>query len=283
MNPNAGLLHLGTLLVALGGGGALFAVACSESLKQRLTRYVAALDTDLRFQQRNLSARQLLAMQAVGCGLSAVTALWTGSPVPALLAPALAFPPRVILQQLSARRTRALEAQLDSWLTALAGALRSTPALGDAIASTMALAPAPMRQELSTVMREVQLGVAIDAALMNMGQRSGSATIKAALMVLRIGRNVGGGLGATLETAADNLREMARLEGVVRTKTAEGRGQATVISIIPLPLLGSLHLLDPTFLAPLWQTTLGHMVLAGAIALWFLAALWARKIAAVEI
>ena len=43
------------------------------------------------------------------------------------------------------------------------------------------------------------------------------------------GRQVGGNLPKVLETTAHTLREMKRLEGVIRTKTADGRMQLWVI------------------------------------------------------
>jgi tight adherence protein B len=69
----------------------------------------------------------------------------------------------------------------------------------------------------------------------------------------------------------------------VRTKTAEGRAQALLIALAPFALVPLLDALDPNFLAPLWQTELGHLLVGLALALW-LAALWlARRITAVDI
>ena len=105
----------------------------------------------------------------------------------------------------------------------------------------------------------------------------------AAIATLRIARNTGGNLNRTLERTAASLRELARLEGVVRTKTAEGRAQTWVIALIPVPLVTGLDRLDPDFLAPVWTTTGGHLVLAGAIVLWAIALLLARKIVEVDV
>ena len=49
-------------------------------------------------------------------------------------------------------------------------------------------------------------------------------------------------LRQTHEPAA--LREIARLEGVVRTKTAEGKAQAMVVAVMPFPLIGLLNYLN---------------------------------------
>jgi tight adherence protein B len=110
-----------------------------------------------------------------------------------------------------------------------------------------------------------------------------SPVVTAAIATLRVARNTGGNLNRALERAAASLRELARLAGVVRTKTAEGRAQTLVIAGIPVPLVWGLQRMDPDFLTPVWSTPTGHVVLAGAIALWAVAVLLARAIIEVDV
>ena len=79
------------------------------------------------------------------------------------------------------------------------------------------------------------------------------------------------------------LREMARLEGVVRTKTAEGKTQAYVLGVIPFVLIGAIHMVDEHWLDPLGSSTLGFAIISVAAVLWITAILLARKILAVDI
>jgi tight adherence protein B len=76
---------------------------------------------------------------------------------------------------------------------------------------------------------------------------------------------------------------MQRLEGVVRTKTAEGKSQAYVLGVIPFVLIGAIQLIDPNWLKPLTETTIGFIVIAVAMTLWIGAILAARKILAVDV
>jgi tight adherence protein B len=107
--------------------------------------------------------------------------------------------------------------------------------------------------------------------------------VSVALSMLQIASSTGGDFVRTLETSAAALREMARLEGVVRTKTAEGRAQAVVIGLIPIPMLWTIQSLTPDLLVPLWTTDMGHIVLAIALTLWASALLAARWIVHVDI
>jgi tight adherence protein B len=98
-----------------------------------------------------------------------------------------------------------------------------------------------------------------------------------------VGRQTGGDLPAILEQSALTLREMSRLEGVVRTKTAEGKAQAYVLGGIPFVLVGAIHLVDENWLPPLFETGLGLAILSVALTLWVAAIFLARRILTVDV
>jgi Flp pilus assembly protein TadB len=127
------------------------------------------------------------------------------------------------------------------------------------------------------------LGTPLDAAILNMSARLKSRLVSSSLATILVGRQTGGDLPAILEQSAATLREMQRLEGVVRTKTAEGRMQAFVLGAIPFVLLAVLHQMDPTYLVPLFETTTGNVVIIFAVILWFSAIIMARRILTVDI
>ena len=89
-----------------------------------------------------------------------------------------------------------------------------------------------------------------------------SPVIAGALATLIIARQTGGDLSQTLETAATSLREMSRLEGVVRSKTAEGKGQVVVLAVVPFLMVALLGWIDPTWLSPLTDNFAGYVVVA---------------------
>jgi tight adherence protein B len=197
-------------------------------------------------------------------------------------APVIAVGPHHWLQRRRGRRVSAIDQQVGTFLLALANALRASPSIGESLAVTSRLMPAPMSEELRLMLSEYELGTPLDQALVLMSERIGSRTVRSALGTLRVARRTGGDLSQTLETSAASLREMARLEGVLRAKTAEGRSQAMLIALLPLPFVGILQWLSPDLIEPLGQTASGHMVVAAAIGLWLIAVVLARKILAVD-
>jgi tight adherence protein B len=199
----------------------------------------------------------------------------------ALLAAALGAP--LFLKNARAKRIERLEKQIEGWLTSVARSLEAAPSLGEALEASIATCDAPMCEEIEQLDNEIRLGRPIDKALSEWSERVGSRVLTMAVATLLVGRETGGQIGEVLRSAAAALREMERLEGVVRTKTAEGKGQAWVISIVPFPLYFGVKFSDPTFFLPLEQTAMGHVLLGICAALWIGAILSARKILDVQI
>lgn len=269
----SGISVLGALVAALDGG----------PLARGLARHRERIGRDCRYLRLNVGAREVLAAQATACALLLAAAVVSGSLLPLPVAAAVALGPSVWLGSRRLQRTSRIDAQLDGWLLLLASALETTPALGDALASSAGMVAPPIRDELELVLRERRVGASLGDALANMARRVDSRTVDAAFTALAVAQRSGGDLPRTLETAAASLREMARLEGVLRTKTAEGKAQALVIGTVPAPLVALLEWIEPSFLSPLFASLRGHLVLAAALSLWLVSIVWARRIVAVDL
>jgi tight adherence protein B len=245
--------------------------------------YAAGLDRKLLFLRSRARGVHVLAAQAAVTATIAATAAVSGEWLLLLNAPLVALVPPALIERQSARRVAKIEEQIEPWLNAVANALKASPSLGEALASTTSLLHAPMGEELQVLIKEYELGTPLDRALENLAMRVGSRTLSGTVLALKIARQSGGNLPQMLENAAVALRELARLEGVVRTKTAEGKMQALVIGAIPAPMVGLIYLMDAHFFDALSRTFLGQLIVGGAMALWASAILLARKILAVDV
>jgi tight adherence protein B len=251
--------------------------------RTKLSAYYDWLDRRLRFVRATTSARRVVVAQTVAGALALVGAVALGQWLLLPVVPIVALLPWLALEQRAARRVTLVEEQIEPWLNAVANALKASPSLGEAIASTTTLVPSPISEEVDVLVKEYELGTPLDRALDNLGARISSQTLSGTVLALKVARKSGGNLPEMLENAAAALRELARLEGVVRTKTAEGKAQAFVIGAIPIPMVGGIHLMDPHFFEPLASTFLGNMIVVGAAAMWATAILLARKILAVDV
>lgn len=281
-----GTIMMGRLAAALLGLGigtfiGFGIVPYDSKLRKWLRGYEVRLTAQLKLMHSGTTARQFILRQ--GAGLVFALLLLFTSPFLGALALVAVPGANVLLGRAQAKRVNRIEEQLDGWVTALANALKATPAIGEALASTVRIVEAPIAQELDLVVKEYQLGTPLDQALVNMADRLNSRTVRTVVTTLIVARTSGGNLPQTLETSAASLREMARLEGVVRTKTAEGKAQAYVISAIPIPVYFGLRAMQPEFYRVLETTNFGNFLFAVAGAFWISAALLARKILAVDI
>jgi tight adherence protein B len=191
--------------------------------------------------------------------------------------------PTLWLDRMLRRRLRLIDQQVEGFLVAMANALKSRPALGDAIASVVVMTPNPLRQELDLAVKQMRLGSTVEQTLLHMSGRVGSRQLDTALSAMIIGRQVGGNLPAIMETTAEAMREMARLEGVVRTKTAQGKAQLWVLALFPFALMFAFNAVSRGYFDPLTASALGYFVSAIALGLWGGSIVVARKILAVDL
>jgi len=275
----------GAVLFVIGAVVALLLMLTnpSSALRENYARYCTAIEKECRFLLIRRTGTEIAKYQMGGMFGAVVLGFLLDDWILLFLIPPIALAPFVILQQRSKERVRRIEEQLDSWLMMLSNALKASPSLGDAISNSGKLMRPPMSEELDLALKEMTLGTPLDQAILNMSTRVGSISVSSALATILVGRTTGGDLPKIMEESANTLREMARLEGVVRTKTAEGKTQAYVLGAIPFLLIGAIHMVDEHWLEPLGSTSLGFMIIAGSALLWLSAIFLARRILAVDV
>ena len=281
--PLAGVLSIA--LFALGAALFTFtAVADAESpFRHAWERYVAHLAEFTRFLLKRTPARQIAQAQALVIAVLVVLLAATGQILLVAVILLAGIVPVTTLERQKRERIEKLEIQLDSWMLLLSNSLKATPAIGEALRSTVTLVQPPMSEELDLIVKQNQLGTPLDQALLNASERIGSPTVSSALSTLVIARQTGGDLPRILERSSASLREMARLEGVVRTKTAEGKGQVIVLAVMPFAMTLLLSWANPGHFDPLLGHFVGYAMVGVALVCWLVAIVWARNILDVDI
>jgi tight adherence protein B len=277
------IVWLSTALIAGGAGVVVWLVLVDPRGRARgaFAEYVRAIDRDVRFLMLKRGAVAIARMQlAAAAALGALAAVL--HPRFAYLALAALVVPPLLLRHAVKKRREKLEQQLDGWMLMLANMLKATSSLVDAVRGSVKLTGKPIAQEIDLVVKEVELGSSLDVALRSMVVRIDSALVSAAVTAILVGRRTGGDLPRVLERSAGALREIHRLEGVVRSKTAQGRMQLVVMALFPPAIYYGLEALDPHFYDPLvglW----GVVIYGAASLLWIGGVLLARKILDVDV
>lgn len=275
----------GLALVALGlFGTVFFALRDPDGAPNRSWhRYVGFLERKLRVLFNFTPAATIASAQLAAIGVVLALAVLVELPFWYAFVAVVAGAPALTLDWQKRQRVVAIEAQLDGFLSAMANALKATPSLGDAFASVQRLLPPPIQQEIELAVKEMRVGSTLDQALLFMATRIGSRQVDSALSAILIGRQIGGNLPKILDTTASTLREMHRLEGVVRTKTAEGKAQLWVLALTPAVLLLAFDAVKDGYFAPLTESVTGYVVIIVAAFFWVASIVTARKILDVDV
>ncbi|HWE30532.1 MAG TPA: type II secretion system F family protein [Polyangia bacterium] len=178
-----------------------------------------------------------------------------------ILAAFFAYVPVLWMERQKSQRRKALNEQLDATLQSMANTILVTQNLEDAFATIAQHFDPPISQEADIVVKQVRLGTPMDEALRDFSTRCHSRNVDAIVTALTVGRQTGGELPKVLETTASVLRETMRVEGVMESKTSEGKAQVWVMGMLPFVFGGALQVIDPEWMQPLFKDPIGWAIL----------------------
>ena len=178
-----------------------------------------------------------------------------------ILAAFFGYLPVLWMEREKSKRKKALNDQLDATLQSMANTILVTQNLEDAFATIAQHFDPPISQEADIVVKQVRLGTPMDEALRDFAGRCHSRNVDAIVTALTVGRQTGGELPKVLETTAGVLRETMRVEGVMDSKTSEGKAQVIVMGMLPFVFGGALQIIDPEWMQPLFKDPIGWAII----------------------
>ena len=217
----------------------------------------------------------------VGLGLAAgvIAAVLGASPLIILAALVLggAIPYAVVSYRVR-RRARAFEDQLPEILTTIAATLKAGHSFKQGMQAVVDEGHAPASDELKRVLAEAGLGRPMDDALADMAVRTGSENFSFAITAVTIQRQVGGSLAGLFDMVADTVRQRQQFTRKIRGLTAMGRMSAYVLVGLPFFIALAITVTNSSYMAPLYHTQAGHVLIAGGLTMMAIGALILNKI-----
>lgn len=195
-----------------------------------------------------------------------------------LVAAACALLPLYYIERAKARRLLRIGMQLPDALDLMSRALRAGHAFPTALKMVGDEMTAPLAEEFRIAFDEVNFGIAMPDALMNLATRVPSTDMRYFVIAVLIQRETGGNLAELLESISHIIRDRMKLLGQVRVLSAEARLSAWILSLLPFAAAAVIHLSNPTFLAVLYDDPGGQKMLACAAMLMLVGILIMRKI-----
>ena len=208
------------------------------------------------------SLEWVLAVAGSGVALGGLLALRFTNPITFLIGPVAAWVlSAVYLRLRQGRRARAFNNQLGDTITLLSNALRAGYSFAQALASVSRNGSPPISDEFGRATREIALGIGVDDALNHMVERNKSEDFDLLVTAVQIQRVVGGNLAEILDTIAHTIRERVRIQGEIRTITAQARISGIIIAVLPIGLAVILAIISPSYFGPMLSENLGHIML----------------------
>jgi tight adherence protein B len=201
----------------------------------------------------------------------------------ALAAVGAAALPLLLILRKRHRRMQHIEQQLPDALDLISRALKAGHAFPSGLQMVSEEAKDPIAGEFRIVHDEVNFGVAVPTALMNLANRVPSTDMRYFIIAVLIQRETGGNLTELLGNISTLIRERLRLLGRVKVLSAEGRMSAWILCALPFVLAGVINLIHPKFMAVLWTDPMGLKMIYAALVMMVLGALWMRKIIRIRV
>lgn len=194
------------------------------------------------------------------------------------------FVPRIMVSRQINKRLYAFEGQLADTLSLWVNALRSGFSVLQAMEAIARDSPEPTMTEFQRVVKEVQLGIDMEAALDHLLERIQSEDLDLVVTAVNIQREVGGNLAEILQTISGTIRERIKLKGEIRVLTSQGRVTGYLISFLPISLALFLNVASPGYMGQMFENrTCGWPMIGVALALIGIGMAVIQKIVDIEI
>ncbi|MGF6757033.1 type II secretion system F family protein [Paraburkholderia sp. GAS334] len=251
----------------------------------RMVPRVNTLDRLLQQSGSTWSVGRFLGYSAVlsVCGVAVGIVLHQGVIVLLVLGCVCALLPLLIVRRKRSKRTAVLEQQLPEAADLVARALRAGHSFTSALGMVGDEMPQPLGAEFKLAFDEINFGVSMNDALLNMVNRVPVDDLRYFVIAVLIQREAGGNLAEILGNISSIIRERLKLLGKVRVLSAEGRLSAWILSLLPFVLAGVISLISPKLMSILW-TDPGGIQLAGVACVCMLfGILWTRSIVRIRV
>jgi tight adherence protein B len=181
------------------------------------------------------------------------------------------------------KRTIRINAQLVDMLGLVSNSLKSGYGLMQSLEFASKQLDPPLALELRRMLRDANLGLSAEDALIALGQRIDSKDLDMVLTAINIQRTVGGNLAEILDKVAFTMRERERIRGEISTLTAQQKMTGVIIGGLPVFMFLIFMVMNPDYMSLLFTETIGRVIIGLAVGFEFLGYLAIKRIMAIEV
>ncbi|MBC7743240.1 MAG: type II secretion system F family protein [Bdellovibrionaceae bacterium] len=191
--------------------------------------------------------------------------------------------PPIIFKTMYNRRCSQFVDQMVDALTIMANGVKSGSNPQQSMQRVVEIMANPVSSEFAQVLTQTQFGQSFEEALSDLGERIPRPDVQMFVTAINILKETGGNLAETFQTIVSTIRERQKLEKKISAMTAQGVMQGIIVSCIPFILGVVFYVIDPNHIAPMFNTTLGLVLLVAMLGLQIIGGVMIKKIVTIKV
>ncbi|EIK69370.1 Flp pilus assembly protein TadB [Pseudomonas synxantha BG33R] len=165
------------------------------------------------------------------------------------------------------RRVQRMIEQLPQLLDHSVRSLKSGRTLADAVLGAIDSTEAPLKQAMSRIQRNVQMGVSLPESVSDFAELYERDEFRLFALGLKVNHRYGGNASELLENLIKMIREREQGARQLKAMTGETRMTAYVLAGLPIVMVGYFLMVNPGYLMSMWNDGTGRYLLLAAVAL----------------
>jgi tight adherence protein B len=191
--------------------------------------------------------------------------------------------PRGVVKRMRQKRLERFNEQLVEAMQTMSNALRAGFSILQAFDMVVKENRRPISEEFGLFLHQHRLGMRFEDAMEKLSKRVGSQDLDLMINAIEIARQTGGNLTEVFDQLAGVIRERMRVEGKIKTLTAQGRLQAFIVGLMPLLLAGAMYVISPQMMTNFVFSTVGIVIISIGLLFEVVGYLVIRKIVSIDI
>lgn len=190
--------------------------------------------------------------------------------------------PKAIITRRKKERIKAFDGQLNEGIMIISNALKAGYSFLQALAVASEETTDPFSKEFKKMLKEMNLGISEEEALKNLLVRIESEDLRLIMNAILIQKDIGGNLSEILNNIGETIRERQKIQGELKTLTAQGKFSGVIVMLIPLFLGVIIYLFNKEYMMLLFTTPMGLAMIGFSVMNQIFGVLMIRKIVNVE-
>ncbi|WP_181833060.1 type II secretion system F family protein [Bacillus taeanensis] len=141
----------------------------------------------------------------------------------------------------------------------------------------------PLSEEFHKLFQALQLGENFEKSFTDFAKRLDIPELTNVVDTILITRETGGNVTEVIDGLLTIIRENEKLNGEVKTLTAQGKISGLIVGLLPLALFIMFYLINPSYMMVLFKNIIGIFILGTAVLLQIIGIIVMKKIITLKV